>query len=102
MITNKKDTMKHEPSKTYLLIYLLVIVIFSVVFLLIDYLLFDKPVSITATRAIKVTENFNSALKAGCATLIANVESPNGSSVIKQLYRPDGQGVANCREILIS
>lgn len=94
--------MKHEPSKTYLLVYLLVMVIFSVILLLIDYLLFDKPVSITATRAIKVTENFNLALKAGCATLITNIESPDGSSIIKQIYRPDGPGVTNCREILLS
>lgn len=93
------------PSKRYLLAYLLITIIFWTVTTVIIYLLWWRRVARTTRRVLRTATNADLVSKAGCATLIANVDAPRSgtaglTTVIQSLYPPQSAGVQRCREIL--
>ena len=95
--------MNHDdvPSKRYLITYIIIVVIISLTIIIIYYIYVYLPLANTTRRALKVADDVNLTLKAGCDIIVTNASS-SGDNLIKSIFPSESRGVGNCREILAS
>lgn len=85
-----------EPSKKYLVIYLVAVVILAIVTLVVYYYFFYRPIEATTEKVERTAFNVNATAESVCDVIIANrnTSGPFGIRVVPPSV------VSRCEEVL--